>query len=101
MALDQRKVSLIAEFLKQSFVECSVLYDREDKYRVARSYQIVDEATGKLLHYVFVSRGFLDDHAEAEVVPTLQSLAFLECLKIAGTRCVTVKSQIIEIEAGA
>jgi len=116
MAEDQRKVWLIAEFLADSFVGCSIFYDDEDQERVARSYRIVDETTGKLLHHVIVSRAFLEerrwtardrggrrseDHGEAEIVPVLQSLAFLACLKIAGTRRVTVKSQMIEIEAGA
>jgi len=101
MAEDQRKVWLIAEFLEDSFVGCSVFYDYEDRERVARSYRIVGYNTGKLLHHVFVSRAFLDDHAEAEIVPALQDLALGGCLRIAGTRRVTVKSQMIEIEVGA
>ena|SRR5215813_9109580 len=101
MAEDQRKVWLIAEFLENSFVGCSVFYDYEDQERVARSYRIVDDTTGKLRHQVIVSRGFLELHAEAEIVPALQSLAFLECLKVADSRRVTVRSQTIEIELGA
>ena len=98
--LDQRKVSLIAEFLQESFVGCSVFYDHEDKERVARSYRIVDDTTTKILHHVFVCRAFLDDHAEAEIVPALQNLAFLVCLRMAGSRRVTVRSRAIEIEVG-
>jgi hypothetical protein len=52
MAEDQRKVWLIAEFLEDSFVGCSVFYDYEDRERVARSYRIVDYNTGKLMHHV-------------------------------------------------
>src|SRR5262245_7680878 len=100
MAEDQRKVWLIAEFLEDSFVGCSVFYDYEDKERVARSYRIVDDTTSKLLHHVIVSRAFLDDHPEAEIVPALQNLAFAGCLRVAGTRRVTVKSRMIEIETG-
>ena len=98
MAEDQRKVWLVAEFLEDSFVGCSVFYDYEDKERVPRSYRIVDHNTGKLLHQVFVTRGFLDDHAEAEIVPALQDLAFLACLRNAGSRRVIVKTRMIEIE---
>jgi hypothetical protein len=97
MAEDQPKVLLIAQFLADSFAGCSIFYDDP----VARSYRIVDESTGKLLHQAIVSRAFLKDHAEAEIVPALQSLAFLACLKIAGTRRVTVNSQRLEIEAAA
>jgi hypothetical protein len=46
MSLDQRKVSLIAEFLQQSFAGCSVFYDYEDKERVERSYRIVKTPQG-------------------------------------------------------
>src|SRR5262249_55563155 len=41
---------------------------------------------------------FLDDHAEAEIVPALQDLAFLACLRNAGSRRVIVKTRMIEIE---
>jgi hypothetical protein len=101
MALDQRKVSLIAEFLQQSFVGCSVFYDYEDKERVDRSYRIVNDATGKLVRHVVVSRVFLDDHAEADILPDLEKLAFLVCLRMAGSRRVVVKSQMLEMEAAA
>ena len=97
MAEDQPKVLLIAQFLADSFAGCSIFYDDP----VPRSYRIVDETTGNLRHQAIVSRAFLDDHAEAEIVPALQSLAFLACLKIAGTRRVTVNSQMVEIEAAA
>jgi len=97
IAEDQRKVLLIAQFLADSFARCSIFYDDP----VARAYRIVDESTGTLLHQATVSRAFLEDHAEADIVPALQNLAFLACLKIAGTRRVTVKSQMIEIEVAA
>jgi|GEM_PF-1771166 hypothetical protein len=74
MPLDRRKVSLISEFLEESFVGCSV-YDYEDKDRVAQSYRIINDTTGTVLHHVFVPREVLDDHVEAEIVPTLQNLA--------------------------
>jgi len=100
MALDQRKVSLISEFLEESFVGCSV-YDYENEDRVSHSYRIVNDTTGKILHHVFVSRAFLNDHAEAEIVPALQDLSLLVCLRMAGGRRVIVRSQMIEIEKGA
>ena len=100
MPLDQRKVSLVSEFLEESFVGCSV-YDYEDKDRVAQSYRIINDTTGKVLHHVFVSREFLDDHVEAEIVPALQNLALLVCLTMAGAQRVIVGSQMIEIEKGA
>jgi hypothetical protein len=102
MALDQRKVSLVSEFLEESFVGCSV-YDSEDKDRVAHFYQIVNDTTGKILHRVCVSRAFLDDHAEAEIIPALQNLGLLMCFRMAGGRRMTVRSQMIgiEIEEGA
>ena len=97
MAPEQHKVSLISEFLEQSFVGCSVRC-HEDEDHVAQVYQIVNETTGELLHRVIVSRGFLHDHAEAEIVPALQNLWFLVCLEMAGRRRVFVRSQMIEIE---
>ena len=99
--MDQHKLSLIAEFLKQSFAGCTVSYDSEDREHVDRSYRIIDDATGSLRHIAVVTRAFLNDHAEAEIVPALQSLAFLVCLRMAGNRRVVVKSQMIELEAAA
>ena len=99
-ALERRKVSLIGGFLQESFVGCSV-YDCDDTERVARSYRIVDDTTGKIVHHVSVSRAFLDDHDEAEIVPVLQNLCLLVCLRMAGGRRVTVESQMIEIEQDA
>ena len=92
---------LVAAPLKQSFAGCSVIYDSEDREQVDRSYRIIDDATGKLRHIAVVSRAFLDDHAEAEIVPALQSLAFLVCLRMAGSRRIVVKSQMIEFKAAA
>jgi len=40
----------------------------------------------------------LDHHAEAEIVPALENLALLVCLRMAGGRRVIVKSHTIEIE---
>ena len=99
MALDLSKVSLVSEFLEESLVGCSV-YDWEDEESLAQCYRIVDDTSGKLLHRVSVSRAFLDHHAEAEIVPALQSLALLVCLRMAGGRPVIVRSQMIEIEKG-
>ena len=73
ITLDQRKVSLILEFLKESFGGCSV-YNTETRDRVAQFYRIGNDTTGKILHRVFVSRAFLDDHGEAEIIPALQNL---------------------------
>jgi hypothetical protein len=97
---DQHKLSLIAEFLKESVVGCSVLYDHEDKERVARSYRIVNDTTRKMLHHVSISRAFLDDHAEGQIIPALRSLALVECLRIVGTRGVIVRTERIDIEPG-
>ena len=97
MTLDPRKVSLISEFLVQSFMGCSV-HDHEDEDDVAQVYQIVNDSTGELLHRVIVSRAFIHDHAEAEIVPALQTLWLPACLKMAGGRRVFVRSQMIEIE---
>jgi hypothetical protein len=97
MALDPGKVSLSSKFLEESFVGCSV-YDREDEDRVAQFYRIVNDTTGETLHRVFVSRAFFDSHADAEIVPALESLALLVCLRMAGSRPVVVRSQMIEIE---
>jgi hypothetical protein len=97
MAVPQRKVSLIAEFLEESFVGCSV-HDQEDENHVAKLYHIVDDTTGKLLHRVIVSRAFLKDHTEAEIVPALQNLCLLVCLRMAAGRRVIVRSQMIVIE---
>ena len=98
--LDPRKVSLISRFLEESFVGCSV-HDQEDQAGLAAFYQIFDETAGKLLHRVAVSRAFLNDHAESEIVPALQDLSLLACLRIAGERRVIVRNQVIEIEESA
>ena len=97
MALDERKVSLISEFLEQSFVGCAV-YDHELSDRMAQLYEIVDDTSDKILHRVFVSHGFLDDHAEAQIVPALESLDLIASLMMAGRRRVVVRSEAIEIE---
>jgi|RhiMetdeSRZDD1v2_1073273.scaffolds.fasta_scaffold426373_5 hypothetical protein len=100
MAQDQRKVSVITEFLEQAFVGCSVNGQEAAGDRIAQFYRIVNDTTGKILHRVFVSRAFLDDHAEGEIVPALQDLGLLMCLRMVGSRRVLVKSQMIEIELG-
>ena len=83
MEVDQRKVSLISGFLEESFIGCSV-YDRSAPERDSQFFQHVDEASGKVVHRVFVSRAFLDNHAENDILPTLQNLALLVCLRMAG-----------------
>jgi len=98
--LNPRKVSLLSRFLEESFVGCSV-HDQEDADGVAQLYQIFDETAGKLLHRLTVSRGFLTDHAESEIVSSLQELSLLACLRLAGERRVIVRSQMIEIEEPA
>jgi hypothetical protein len=100
MALDPRKAMLISEFLEESFVGSSV-YDSEDLDRVGRFYRTINDTTGHVLHRVLVSRAFFDDHAEAEIIPALQSLGLLLSFRLAGDRRVIVKTQMIEIEAGA
>jgi len=100
MEVDQRKVSLISEFLEESFVGCSV-YDWLDAERGAHVYHIVDDTSGKVVHRVFVSRAFLDNHSENDIVPALQNLALLVCLRMAGGRRVNVRNQMIEIEKRA
>jgi len=57
--------------------------------------------SSKVVHRVFVSRAFLDHHTEAQIVPALQNLALLVCLRMAGGRPVIVRSQMIEIEKRA
>ena len=102
MALNETKIGLVTEFLEHSFVGCSVDdWEDEEEDSPGRSYRIVDDTSGKLLHRVFVARAFFDHHAEGEIVPALQELAVLACLRIAGSRYVTVRSQMIEIEVGA
>jgi len=98
MTEEQRKVWLIAEFLGELFVDCPVSYDSDDK--VAGSYRIVHSTTGELLHDLCVTRAFLDDHVEADIVPALQRLDILVYLMIAGRRRVTVRKQTVEIEPG-
>jgi hypothetical protein len=97
MALDPLKVTLVAEFLREAFPGCSI-YDLFDRDRVAQLYRIVDDRSRKTLHHIFVSREFLDDHAEAEIIPTLHNLGLLVNLRVAGVRLVIVRSQTIEIE---
>ena len=96
MALDRRKVSLISEFLGQSFVGCSV-YDHELVDRRAQLYEIVDDTSERILHRLFVSHEFLDDHAEAQIVPALENLDLIVSLMMARGRRVVVRSEGIEI----
>jgi len=97
MEIDQGKVSVISRFLEESFIGCSV-YDRQDADRDAQFFRIVNETSGKVVHRVFVSRAFLDDHGAEYIIPALEELAFLVCLRLAEGRPVIVKSQVIEIE---
>jgi len=99
-AVERRKVALIAGFLEESFVGCSV-YDQENEGHLGQVYQIVNDTTEQVLHCVIVSRAFLNEHDEIEIVPTLQKLCLLVCLSMAAGRRVTVKSQMIEIEQNA
>ena len=70
MVLDQRKLALIAAFLQDSSVGCSVFYEDEGKDHVGRLYRrIVNDTTGKILHRVLVSRAFLAVHGDAEILP--------------------------------
>jgi hypothetical protein len=98
--LDQRKVAAITEYLEDSFVGCSVHCQEGAGDRVAHFYRIVNDTTDKIVHRVFVSRAFFDDHAEAEIVPALESLGLVMCLRTVGDRRVLVKTQTIEIELG-
>jgi len=97
MALDQRKVSLISQFLEQSFVGCSI-YDHELVDRNAQLYEVVDDTSEKILHRLFVSYEFLDDHADAKIVPALENLDLITSLMLAEGRRVVVRSETIEIE---
>jgi hypothetical protein len=74
MKVDQRKVSLISEFLEESFIGCSV-FDRQDADRDAQFFRVVDDTSGKVVHRVFVARTFLDDHGADYIIPALEELS--------------------------
>ena len=79
---------------------CSVHGQEGAGDRIAQFYRIVNDTTEKTVHRVFVSRAFFDDHAETEIIPALESLGLVMCLRTVGDRRVLVKSQTIEIELG-
>jgi len=99
MTLDARKVAVVADFLKESFPGCRV-YDREDWNRVAQFYRIIDDQSGKILHRIYVSREFFDDHSETEIVPVLRTRHLLANINSAGARSVIVRSQQTVTEEG-
>lgn len=100
-SIDPRKAALVGEFLKEVFPGDNV-YDAEDFDRDCQFYRINEAATGRLRHRVRVSREFLDDHTEEQIVQRLRDWQVGAIIRRAGARSVLVTNTgcVIETEQG-
>ena len=98
-SIDPQKAGLVAEFLKNAFPGHHV-YDMEEFDRDCQFYRIDEGGTGKIRHRVRVSREFLDDHTEKEVVQRLRDWQVPDVIRRADTRPVLVTNTgcVIETE---
>ena len=97
--IDPRKVAVIGDFLKDAFPGHDV-HDTEDFSLGCQFYRIDEGGTRSVLHRVCVSREFLDDHTERQVIRKLEDWQVLAIIRQAGTRSVLVTNEgcVIETE---
>ncbi len=98
-SIDPRKAALVGDFLKEAFPGHNI-YDTEEFSRDCQFYRIDERGTGKVLHRVRVSREFLDDRTEKQVVQKLQDWEVPLIIRRAGARAVLVTNSgcVIETE---
>ena len=87
-SINPPKAALVAEFLKESLPGLHV-YDTEDFERDCQFYRI-DDGRGNIRHRVRVSREFLDDHTDEQIVSSLNAWELPNLIMQAGLRPVLV-----------
>ena len=85
--LDERKISVVDELLKEGCPGDQVMNDY-DFSRSAQFYRV--GPPGAVRHRVFVSKEFFDDHATDEIQGLLRGWRLLEHIKQAGAKTVIV-----------
>lgn len=97
-SIDPRKAALVGDFLKDEFAGHSI-YDAEGFDRDCQFYRI-DESTGRVRHRVRVSREFLDDHSEDQILQKLRAWDVSNVIRRAGARSVLITNTgcLIETE---
>jgi len=98
MSLDENKVGVIGEWLKEEF-EGYTVHDVFDARRSSQFYRI-DEG-GKLRHRVLVSGEFIDDHAIQEITRLLDEWKLGAVIKSSGARQVIVTNGGARVETEA
>jgi hypothetical protein len=91
-SVDPRKAALVVDFLKEAFPGHDV-HDTEDFSRGCQFYRIDERGTGGVLHRVRVSRVFLDDHTERQVIRKLEDWQVPTIIRQAGLRSVLVTNE--------
>ena len=90
--IDPRKAALVANFLKDAFPGHEV-HDTEDFARDCQFYRIDEGGTRRGVHRVRVSREFLDDHTERQVIRKLEDWQAPTIIRQAGLRPVLVTNE--------
>lgn len=92
--VDARKVALVGEFLRQSCPGDEVA----ETYDYSRSAQFYRIARGTaLVHRIYVSKEFFDDHTEGEIAHLLNDWRAAETIREAGARAVIVTNGGISV----
>ena len=99
-SVDPRKAALVVDFLvdflKEAFPGHDV-HDTEDFSRGCQFYRIDERGTGRVLHRVRLSRVFLDDHTERQVIRTLEDWQVPTIIRQAGpneVRAVWIRTRV-------
>lgn len=96
-SIDPRKAALVGDFPNEAFPGHNV-QDTEDFGRDCQLYRIDEGGTGRVLHRVRVSREFLDDHSERQVIRKLEDWQVPSIIRQAGLRAVLVTNEGCAIE---
>ena len=96
-SIDPQKVAAARDFLKEAFPGHDV-HDLEDFDRNCQLYRIDQGGTGRVLHRVRVSREFLDDHSERQLIRKLEDWQVPSVIHQAGIRPVLVTNEGCTIE---
>ncbi len=101
-SIDPQKVTLVGDFLREAFLGHDV-HDTEDFGRACQFYRIDEGGTGRVLHRVLMSREFLDDHSERQIIRKLEDWQVPAIIRQAGLRSVLVTNEgcVIETEQDA
>jgi hypothetical protein len=91
-SVDPRKAALVVDFLKEAFPGHDV-HGTEDFSRGCQFYRIDERGTGRVLHRVLVSRVFLDDHTQRQVIRKLEDWQVPTIIRQAGLRSVLVTNE--------